>query len=260
MATGTRYESHPFADLLPMMSRVEFDDLKKHIQANGQQEPITIYQGKILDGRNRYAACLALGVEPAVEEREFADDQAALDYVIARNLQRRNLSAGQKAVVALTAYPKIKSVVREERIRKIREAAQSGKIKANLPSSGAGKGNRGRPKVITTVATVGDLFGVSATYVRYAEAIQKHDERLLQAVLDGKQRLYNVYRQTCHDCIKQKRGRKPNPVRTGLNRLIRLVCAKDMPDVLAHLQAAQEALAARENAQVADASGAEANG
>jgi hypothetical protein len=244
-APSQEYEFHRFADLLPMMSKRECEDLKKSIQSTGQQEPIVLYEKKILDGRNRYKACLALEIEPQFSEVKIPDDQAAIDYVITRNLQRRNLTASQKAVVALRALPEIKGAVREERIRKIQAAAQAGRINANLPSSDAEKGQRGRPKQRTTVSIVGDLFGVSATYVRYAEALQRKDEKLLDRVIKGEERLYQVFKRVCPEEIKHrtKLGRRADPIGTPLDRLIRLVEKKGtMPGVLAKLQEARTAL------------------
>lgn len=241
-------EFHRFADLLPMMSGREFEDLKKSIQSTGLQEPILLYEGKVLDGRNRYRACLALGLKPEFSDLEIADDQAAIDYVISHNLQRRNLTASQKAVVALRAYPEIKDAVRKERIQKIRDAIAAKRIEgktANLPSSAERDDKRGRKKDVTTVSVVGDLFGVSATYVRYAEALQRKDEKLLDRVIKGEERLYQVFKRVCPEETKPrtKRGRPADPIGTPLNRLIRLV-EKDgtIPDVLARLQEARKAL------------------
>ena len=241
------YECHEYANLLPMMSAREFADLKKSVESTGLQEPIVLYKGKILDGRNRYKACLSLGTEPRFSEVEIRDDQEAIDYVVTHNLQRRNLTAGQKAVVALKAYPLIKGAVREERIQRIRDAIAAKRIDektANLPSSDDAGSKRGRKKERTTVSVVGDLFSVSATYVRYAEALQTKDSSLLDEVITGKAQLYDLYRQHCpSDAERAKRGPKPNPVRTKLNALIRLVGKKDMATVLAKLEEAKALLA-----------------
>ena len=243
------HEYHPYANLLPMMLDHEFEDLKKGIRASGLQEPITLYKDRVLDGRNRLRACQELGIEPQFKKAEFEDDQTALDFVIAHNLQRRNLTASQKAVVALRALPLIKKDVQEARIQKIREAIAAKTLDgkgANLPSSEETETRRGRKKEIKTTSIVGDLFGVSATYVRYAQAIQDKDKKLLdQVIVDGR-RLYDLYKEECPDLAKgkTKRGRKPDPIGTTLSRLIRLVTASnDIPEgVLKQLTGAMETL------------------
>ena len=67
------------------------------IRENGLQTPITLFEGKILDGRNRYLACQMLNMEP--EYVEF-DGKDPLPFVVSRNLCRRHLSESQRAMVA----------------------------------------------------------------------------------------------------------------------------------------------------------------
>lgn len=59
-----KLKHHPAADVFPMMDDERMQDLQDDIRKYGQMEPITICDGKILDGRNRYAACLAIGAKP----------------------------------------------------------------------------------------------------------------------------------------------------------------------------------------------------
>jgi 16S rRNA G966 N2-methylase RsmD len=90
--------AHPVADLFPLMSDAEYQPFKADIAANGQREPIWVYKGLILDGRNRWRACSELGILPDV--REYGGDEAGLTaFVISLNLHRRHLSESQRAVI-----------------------------------------------------------------------------------------------------------------------------------------------------------------
>src|SRR5438105_1584748 len=65
--TETRLPIHPYAELFPPMGHPEFDRLCGDIAVNGLQEPIVLHEGKVLEGRNRYLACLARRVPELVE-------------------------------------------------------------------------------------------------------------------------------------------------------------------------------------------------
>ena len=57
-------EYHEIANAFPLMKGSQFDDLVVDIRANGLRIPITTFEGKVLDGRNRERACLLAGVTP----------------------------------------------------------------------------------------------------------------------------------------------------------------------------------------------------
>ena len=95
---------HPSADLFPMMSEAELEDLAADITANGLVHPIMIDDEKqIVDGRNRLAACKIAKVEPKFEKLNGRDPLA---YIVSANLQRRNLTKGQQAMALAMIYPK----------------------------------------------------------------------------------------------------------------------------------------------------------
>ena len=72
--SAKQLQFHPLANLFPLAEGTEFDALVADIKANGLNEPIVLYEEMILDGRNRYRACLAAGVEPEFDEYIEGDD------------------------------------------------------------------------------------------------------------------------------------------------------------------------------------------
>lgn len=91
------YDVHPAANLFPMMTEDEFDELAEDIREHGQILPIILHEGKILDGRNRAMACHRLGRAPRVETL-ICDDP--ISWAISANAKRRNLNKSQLAAVA----------------------------------------------------------------------------------------------------------------------------------------------------------------
>lgn len=90
------YEYHELANLFPMMEQSQYEDLVADIKENGLIESIILHEGKILDGRNRYNACIDSNVVPNFVEYEGED---ALSYVISLNLNRRHLNESQRAMI-----------------------------------------------------------------------------------------------------------------------------------------------------------------
>jgi N6-adenosine-specific RNA methylase IME4 len=93
----TKLQFHPLADLFPLIEGEEFDALVDDIKTNGQHVPIVLYQEKVLDGRNRYRACLTAKMDPVTET--YTGDNP-LAHVISLNLKQRNLNETQRACVA----------------------------------------------------------------------------------------------------------------------------------------------------------------
>jgi ParB-like chromosome segregation protein Spo0J len=92
---------HSAANLLPLLEGPEFESLVRDIHTHGLCEPIILLEDMILDGRNRYRACKAAGIEPQFERwvpRHEGDTPLA--FVLSRNLERRHLNESQRAMIA----------------------------------------------------------------------------------------------------------------------------------------------------------------
>lgn len=93
-------ELHPLCTLFPRLSGAEFESLKDDIRANGLRNPIVTHEGMILDGGNRYRACIEIGITPKTVK---FDGGNLVSFVLSANLHRRHLSPGQQAAIVASA-------------------------------------------------------------------------------------------------------------------------------------------------------------
>ena len=87
---------HPLAEVFPLLEGEEFDALVADIAASGLCEAVWLYEGQILDGRNRYRACQRLGRDCATRDYPGHDP---VGFIISPNLRRRHLDDSQRAMV-----------------------------------------------------------------------------------------------------------------------------------------------------------------
>ncbi len=97
---GAPLERHPLSAAWTDMPEKERAALREDIRKRGVLEPITLLDGKVLDGWHRYTAAKEIDPGFEVPTVELADRDPA-DYVISRNLHRRHLTAAQRAVCVL---------------------------------------------------------------------------------------------------------------------------------------------------------------
>ena len=109
------YEPHPLAALMPMMDEEPFKMFKANIAKEGIKEPMSIYQGLLLDGRNRQRAAVELGLNlTAANFKEFSGTAAEAEaFVISANLHRRQLNNKQKVEFVSRFAPDIRDILKE---------------------------------------------------------------------------------------------------------------------------------------------------
>lgn len=151
------YELHPLCTLFPRVTGAEFDGLVADIKAHGLRQPIVLHGGMILDGGNRYRACVEAGVEPVFQE--FQGDNL-VSFVLSANLHRRHLSAGQQAAIVASAQDWAK--------------AQT-----------VGKPKSGNVTGLATVAERAAKSGASDKTQRMADKVAKADPELAKKVAHG---------------------------------------------------------------------------
>lgn len=162
-------EFHSFANLFPLIEGADFDDLVEDVRVRGVHDPIDLWQGKILDGRNRYRAAQAAGIEIGPQNlRHYRPELYGdpLDYVISKNLKRRHLDESQRALVAA-------------RLANM-ERGRPAENPANLPDLET-------PAATVTQDRAAQMLNVSPRLLRAAKAVQERAEpELARAVEQGK--------------------------------------------------------------------------
>jgi N6-adenosine-specific RNA methylase IME4 len=164
---------HPYADILPPLEGEAFDALVADIRANGLIEPIMIYEGMILDGRNRYRACEAAGIGP--QFLEF-DGDGPLGFVLSLNLHRRHLSESERGMVVARLETLKHGGDRRRQDANLRldrrELASLLNVSTRTAASAATVRDHAAPELVQAVDRGHIAVSVAATLATTSEAIQ----------------------------------------------------------------------------------------
>jgi hypothetical protein len=166
-----KYTQHALSAAWPAMEQDDFTRLVESVKANGLFDPITLFEGEIIDGWHRYHACEIAGLEPRFVELPDDVDPVAFSQ---KNADRRHLTKSQIAagLVAITAWQ-----------------------------------GRGRPKwapgAYLTAGEIAKKAGVSERTIKHAK--KAHEIGLGEAVRDGK--VSAKVRQASPSCPRKSRKR-----------------------------------------------------
>lgn len=197
------YPTHPAADLFPMLGDRAFAELVDDIRANGLAQPITLCDGQILDGRNRYRACREAGVEPRFTE--YTGD-SPVAFVWSANGVRRQLSKSQLSAIAAKMLP----VLHEEARRRKANSTSFGAADRDVQHvADAGDCGRARDKA-------GEIVGVSGENVRRAAVVMDRDPALFAQVERGEVTVHDAHhRVTKPDAPPIAPTKKPRAARVA---------------------------------------------
>ena len=167
-----------------MMSEKELSSLAEDIKQNGLQNPIMLFDGKILDGRNRFEACQISGVEPKYDQ--FNGDDP-LKAVISLNLMRRHLDESQRAVIAARV--------------------------ANMPAYRPSNKSANMPTLSQPEAAA--LFNVSERMIRTVKAIEREAPERIPEIESGAMTATKVYKLITTKARNEELRRKAVSAPTG---------------------------------------------
>ena len=176
-AANREYEFHPASELFPVLSDRELRKLAADIRDHGLREPIWLYEGKILDGRNRYKACAIAGVQPTFDE--YTGDAPAR-FTFSMNFHRRHLEKGQLAALAVEFIPYLAAEAKKRQQEHGGTAPGRPKnTRGNRATSdSAGEKGKARDKAAR-------MTGVSSRYVSDAKKLQQEAPDLFKELKSG---------------------------------------------------------------------------
>jgi len=206
----TALKVHPAAEIFPMLNAEELDALALDIKANGLQQPIIMWEGLLLDGRNRLAACAICGVEPSFKQYE---GNSPVTFVISANIKRRQLDASQRACVAVELEPMFAV---EAKKRALIGNAKGGK---NTKSEVISPQTKRAPQARDLAA---DVVGVGNQLVTRAKAIKAADPDAFERIKAGTVKVSEILREIKkkdHALLVEKVKREPRKI-IGIAQLV----------------------------------------
>jgi len=110
--------NNKFKDLIPPLEKDELTRLEKSIKTEGCREPITLWNGTIVDGHNRYNVCIRNKIEFKTKEKRFKNEEEVYLWMIDTQLGRRNISVYDRTRLALKQEDIISKSAKEQQKRK----------------------------------------------------------------------------------------------------------------------------------------------
>lgn len=186
---------HPIASIFPLFKGQDLERLAADIKEYGLREPVYLYEGKILDGRNRAAACEMVGI--ALRTREFRGTRLeALAFVWSENFQRRHLNPGQAAVAeAKRTKLCIEYGAEVEKMKEEAETERRGRIGKARRGETAEKVTPSQKAQRETSTTRASAIGTNRRYLEAATRLLDEAPEKLESVESGEKSLSEVLRE-----------------------------------------------------------------
>lgn len=175
---------HPIADVWPMMDEAKLAELADDIRKNGQLVPVWLYEGKILDGRNRWAACKIAGVEPKM--KEYTGDEPTA-FAVSLNDRRRHMGKSALAAVAAELEPHFAADAKRRQQKAGKEHGRGQKVPEKVPEAKKGDGDARKAAAVSV--------GVNDRYVSDAKKVKTEAPEVFERLKAGKITLQDAKRE-----------------------------------------------------------------
>lgn len=186
MSENNHIKVHPLAASMPPMSETRYKELLASLRLGYKaDDPIALYEGKILDGKHRYKGCRELDIEPVTVEFDDGKGETAAEFVFRKAISKE-LTDTQLALARL-------ELNLDGEVKAAKEREQAGKGE----DGSGGRGNKktlashdarvnGKPKG-KAAAVIAEKAGVGTRTVEKLMYVIKHGTaEEVQAIREGK--------------------------------------------------------------------------
>ena len=190
-------ERHELSSIFGDMPADDFAQLKKSVEQDGFMDyVIRMHEGKILDGWHRYRAALELNLvrklmfNPWDAEKEGA----AVAFVAARNIERRHLSASQRAQIVVSLNERFgwggdRSKTPNDALKTKAELAAEAKVGISTIDRAVKVEKAGESEAVIS----GEKTATKVIAQREAEKLEKRKKQVCKLMWDTRQEATRIY-------------------------------------------------------------------
>jgi hypothetical protein len=185
-------------NIFPEAKAEDYARLLDDIRANGfdPKQPVTLYEGEVLDGWNRTKACAEIGIQPPTVA--FTGTDADAIAFVMRTNKRRNLNSGQWACIAAEADDLLAAIAEE-----VSKNVGGRPAKPKDDEKPRQKIAEVSPDNNKTATKAAEVFNTNRTYVNQAVKMKEKAPEVFEKVKAGKM--------TMQDANKAVRAIPTNP-------------------------------------------------
>ena len=177
-----------FKHLIRPLRQREYTQLEQNILSDGCRDPIVVWNDVIVDGHNRYEICMRHDIPFEVKDIEFECREAAIAWICANQLGRRNITEETRKFLIGMQYENEKVVTR------IRN--RLGKNQHSIDTSAMSEAEEDRVCRHWTARRIAEENNVSAAtvqkyaiFTRALEEIGKKEPKLVPKILSGQYKI-----------------------------------------------------------------------
>jgi hypothetical protein len=195
--TGMPEVEQEFKNLIPPLMKDEREQLEQNIVSCGKcRNAIILWEGKIIDGHNRFEICMKHGIEFEVVEMNFPSREDVKVWILENQLGRRNLNDATRIELALTKKDLLREKAKKNQILGGVEKSRAGKLLAK--TSNPKKETIDVRKILAKEAGVGDR-----TLHRYMQVKKEGNPELVEKVKSGEIKIGTAHKMLGKEIIKQ---------------------------------------------------------